>query len=73
MEEQIIKNQKFKEDIVKVINESGLPAFIIKPTLKELFEQVSLLEEKQYLEAQANQRQTKKKAKKEAEKGEKNE
>lgn len=73
MEEQIIKNQKFKEDIVKVINESGLPAFIIKPTLKELFEQVSLLEEKQYLEAQANQRQTKKKAKKEAEKEDKNE
>lgn len=54
MEEVIIKEREFKENLVKVINESGLPAFIIKPTLKEILEQVNALEQQQYEQACAN-------------------
>ena len=50
MEELILKEREFKEKMVNVINNSNLPAFIIKPILKELFEQVNLLEEQQYQE-----------------------
>ena len=44
MEELILKEREFKVKIVELINNSSLPAFIIKPTLKELFEQINLLE-----------------------------
>ena len=52
MEELIIKEREFKQKIVQVINESGLSAFIIKPVLKELLEQVMVLEQQQYQKAQ---------------------
>lgn len=51
MEELILKERKFKEDIVNVVNSSNLPAFIIKPFFKELLEQLETLEQKQYEEA----------------------
>ncbi len=51
MEDLIIKEREFKEDIVKIINNSNLPAFIIKPILKELLGQVELLEQEQYNKA----------------------
>lgn len=51
MEELILKEREFKENIVQVVNNSKLPAFIIKPILKELFEQVNVLEEQQYKKA----------------------
>lgn len=54
MDELIIKEREFKENLVKLINESGLPMFMIKPTLKEMFEQVSILEQQQYEQACAN-------------------
>lgn len=54
MDELIIKEREFKEKLVQVINESGLPAFIIKPILKEIFEQASVLEQQQYETACAN-------------------
>ena len=57
MEELIIKEREFKENLVKVINESGLPAFMIKPALKELFEQVSVLEQQQYETACTNKKE----------------
>lgn len=51
MDELILKENKFKEDIVAVVNNSELPAFIMKPILKELFERVCLLEQQQYQQA----------------------
>lgn len=51
MEDFILKEREFKEKIVEVINNSDLPAFIIKPTLKELLGQITLLEQQQYQEA----------------------
>lgn len=60
MDELILKENKFKEDIVAVINNSELPAFILKPILKELIEQVCLLEQEQYEKAKQNQIETEK-------------
>ena len=62
MEEIILKEREFKEKIVEIINNSNLPAFIIKPTLKELLGQVELLEQQQYQEAleQKEEKETKK-------------
>ena len=51
MEELILKEREFKEKLVELINNSNLPAFIIKPTLKELFEQLNLLEQQEYQNA----------------------
>ena len=51
MEELILKEREFKEKIIEVINNSNLPAFIIKPVLKDLFEQVNTLEQQQYEKA----------------------
>ena len=50
MEDLIIKQRELKENLIKLINEANLPAFIIKPIIKELFEQLNLLEEQQYQE-----------------------
>lgn len=52
MEELIIRNREFKENVIQVINKAQLPAFIVRSILKELIEQVSLLEQQQYEEAQ---------------------
>lgn len=54
MDELIIKEREFKEKLVQGINESGLPACMIKPALKEMFEQASVLEQQQYEIACAN-------------------
>ena len=51
MEEIIIKKREFEEKIVQTINESKLPAFIIKPIIKELYEQINTLEQQQYEQA----------------------
>lgn len=48
MDELIVKERETRENLVKLINESGLPAFAIKPILKEIFEQLNLLEQQQY-------------------------
>ncbi len=48
MEEIILKDREFKEKLTQLISESGLPAFILKPTFKEIFEQLNLLEQQQY-------------------------
>lgn len=54
MDELILKEREFKENIVQMINTSGMPAFIVKPIIRELFEQLNLLEQKQYEDACIN-------------------
>nr|DAR36287.1 MAG TPA: hypothetical protein [Caudoviricetes sp.] len=65
MEELILKNEEFKEKIVQDINESQLPAFILKPIIKDIYEQIITLEQKQYMEAKNNREKEKKQNKKE--------
>lgn len=51
MKELIIKERETKEKIIGVINNSGLPAFVLRFIMKELSEQLDALTEKQYEEA----------------------
>ena len=51
MEELIIKERELREKIANVINEADLPAFMLKPIIKDLFEQISILEQQQYQQA----------------------
>ena len=65
MQNIIIANQKFQENIVNLVNNSGLPAFIMKQNLKDVVALLEQLEEQQLKEAIQNEE---KKEKKEAEK-----
>lgn len=56
MEEIILKEREFKEKLIQVVNSSELPAFIIKSDLKEMYEQVTLLEQQQYEQAKKNKK-----------------
>ena len=66
MEELIIKETEFKQELVNAINNSGLPAFMLEPMLKDIYEQVQREKERQYQEAvMAKEKETKKKEGKE--------
>lgn len=51
MEEIIIKEKEVREKIINIINSSELPAFILKPIIKDLYEQLNNIEEQQYQQA----------------------
>lgn len=61
--------EETKENLVKVINESGLPPFLLEPVLKDLYNQISILKQqeleksKQEYENSLNQEKEKKGAK----------
>ncbi len=61
MEELIIKEKEFREKIVELINNSEIPAVMMKPTLKELYETLTLLEVQQYNNAIDKQKNIKEK------------
>lgn len=69
MEDIIIKERETRENIVQVINQSNLPAFILKPILKDMLEQIERLEQQQYEIAMQNK--SKEKGKETKKKGEK--
>lgn len=48
MEELIINERKFREDFANLINNAKLPAIIIKPIIKDMFEQLTIQEQQQY-------------------------
>ena len=62
--------EETKENLVKVINESGLPPFLLEPVLKDLYNQISILKQqeleksRQEYENSLNQEKEKKGAKK---------
>lgn len=51
MEDLILKEHEIKEKLIDLINSSELPAFILKPIIKELYEQLNVLAKSQYEEA----------------------
>lgn len=57
MEEIILMKREFEENLVKLINESNLPAFILKPIIKDLFEQLNIAEQQQLEQAQKNKKE----------------
>lgn len=65
MQNIILKERELREKLAEVVNDSGLPAFILKPIVKEMYEQLVNIEQQQYEEAIENKKSKKK--------GEKNE
>ena len=59
MEELIIKEREFKENLVKLINDSKLPAFILKPIFKDTLEQLTMIEMQEYNKAISNRKEKK--------------
>ena len=51
MEELILKERETREKLVEVVNDSKLPAFILKTIIKDLYEQLNQIEQQQYGEA----------------------
>jgi len=51
MNDLILREKEIRQKIVNIINNSGLPAILVKPMLKDFLEQVEVLEQKQYQEA----------------------
>ena len=41
---------EFEDKLVKVINESGLPAFIMKQSLSKIYDQLTMIENKEIAE-----------------------
>lgn len=39
--------EETKESIVKIVNESGLPPFLLEPILKEIYNQVNILKQQE--------------------------
>ena len=44
-----LAQREFKDKIVQAINDSGLPAFVISPVLRQALDKVEEIEEQQYL------------------------
>ena len=56
MDELILKEREVKEKIIGIVNESGLPAFILKPIIKDIYDQLNSIEEQQYKQALISQK-----------------
>lgn len=64
MDELILKERETREKVVELINNSGLPAVMLKPIFKEMYDQISNIEVQQYNQALANKEEKEKKSKK---------
>lgn len=65
MDELILKEAEYRDKLTQISNEIGLPAFIMKAVVKDLFEQLSNLEQQQYQQALAIKEEKEQKEKEE--------
>lgn len=56
MDELILKEREVKEKIIGIVNESGLPAVMLKPIIKDIYDQLNNIEEQQYKQALISQK-----------------
>ena len=54
MDELLFKTIELKENIIKQINETGLPAIILKPIFQDILEQLKQLEIEQNNQIKSN-------------------
>ena len=57
------------EKIAKIINESGLPPFLLEPLLKEIYKQISFLKQKELENSKKDYEESLKEKKKEVANG----
>lgn len=55
MDNSILKIYEFKEEVIQKINNSNLPAVIVKLIIKDLLSEIEKIELQQYQEANTNQ------------------
>lgn len=67
MEELIIKEREFRMGLVNLVNNSNLPAFIMKSTLKEILQEVTEIANQDYETAVAQMQGKEKEEKEEQE------
>ena len=65
MEELIIKEREFRMGLVNLVNNSNLPAFIMKSTLKEILQEVTEVANRDYETAVAQMQEKEKEEEKE--------
>ena len=68
MEDLIIQAHEIKQELVNTINNSGLPAFVLEPIIKDIYEQILKEDNRQYQEAIQTKEQKKEEQKKEEKK-----
>lgn len=73
MDELILREKEYRDKLTQISNEIGLPAFIMKAVVKDLYEQLNNLEQQQYQEALAIKEQKEKEAENEESKGDEEE
>ena len=61
MEEIIIKEKEIRDKLEELVNNSGLPALILKPIARDFYEQILQLEQNQYEQAKKNLEEKEKK------------
>jgi len=49
-----MRHREFKTYLISLINESGLPAFVLVPVMEQALSELKAIEEQQYLEDKAN-------------------
>lgn len=64
MEEIIVKEREIRNKVVELVNTSGLPAFILKPIFKEMYDQLCIVDNQQYEEAKNKMEKSKEKEEK---------
>lgn len=53
--------EETKENLTKVINESGLPPFLLEPIIRDIYNQVSFLKQKELEKSKKNYEESLKK------------
>lgn len=59
--------EETKEKLAKVINESGLPPFLLEPLIKDLYNQISFLKQRELEKSKNNYEESLRKGEKEVE------
>ena len=61
-----LKLKEIKEQIANIINQANLPAYILKPIVKEFYNQLEILEQQELIQAEKEYQNSLKKQKNEA-------
>ena len=70
MEELIIKEREFRMGLVNLVNNSNLPAFIMKSTIKEILQEVTEIANQDYETAVSQMQEKEKEEEKEEQENE---
>jgi len=61
-----LKLKEIKEQIANIINQANLPAYILKPIVKEFYSQLEILEQQELIQAEKEYQNSLNKQKNEA-------